>query len=38
MNGEDIDYICDKCEEPIHENDEAFEVRYGFICKKCAGH
>ncbi len=35
MSEEDI-YYCDKCEEPIHHNDESFEVRYGFICKGCA--
>jgi hypothetical protein len=38
MNEENNDYYCDSCEEPIGQNDEAFEVRYGFICKQCAGH
>lgn len=32
------DYECDSCEEPIGINDESFEVKYGFICKMCAGH
>jgi hypothetical protein len=28
-------YDCDKCEEPIKENDTSYEVRYGFICERC---
>jgi hypothetical protein len=31
-------YACDKCEDLLSPNDEAFEVRYGFICTRCAGH
>lgn len=35
INGE---YYCDKCEELLDNNEESIETRYGFICKKCAGH
>jgi hypothetical protein len=31
-------YDCDKCDDPIDENEEMVEVSYGFICMKCAGH
>ncbi len=34
--GEEPDYYCDKCEEPMYPNDESYEVRYGFICAGCA--
>jgi hypothetical protein len=37
MNDDNI-YECDKCEEPMDDNDESIEVKYGFICLKCAGH
>ncbi len=29
-------YPCDRCETPINSNEEAHEVKYGFICKSCA--
>ena len=31
-------YLCDNCEEVIDDNDECIEVRYGYICTRCAGH
>lgn len=34
----DKTYYCDDCEEALDDNEESVEVRYGFICKKCAGH
>lgn len=33
---EDDPYYCDRCEDPIKGAEESYEVRYGFICLKCA--
>ena len=38
LAGLEKDDCCDKCEEPFNHNDESYEVRYGFICKRCVGH
>jgi hypothetical protein len=29
-------YYCDRCEEKIPPEDDAYEVKYGFICESCA--
>jgi len=38
MINQNNEYECDDCEEVIDDNDDCVEVKYGYICLKCAGH
>lgn len=29
-------YYCDRCDEEFKDDEESFEVNYGFICRNCS--